>query len=387
MFIFTEPYISDLVKDFINSDNGDNILQNDFLADYSFNNQPAFLTENDAAEKLASDDGRWIYSNTENALVLLNKILPANHRLRKCIELFKNKSLFRQRYKDIFPGVSFLTMSLNDLLNFKFSDFGSPFIIKPAVGFLSAGVYRVNSQQELTRVQTEIVDEMDSIAGVFPKSVLDSSKFLIESVIEGREFAIDAYFDDNSEPVIINIFEHIFRDNADMSDRLYTCSTTIIKEWLEPFTDFLHKLQSITDLPGFALHAEVRVTASGEILPIEVNPLRFAGWCCTDLCYWAYGINPYTYFATKQKPDWQQLCAEDDGKIYGMSVISSQHVKTAKDFNYNALAEHFSDIKEIRRIDFTSYPLFGFAFFAVDKSDSAFLNWLLNEDFKDFCIF
>ncbi len=387
MFIFTEPFISDLVKDFISSDSGENIMQNDFLSTYSFNNQSAFLTEKAAAQKISSDDGRWIFSNTENALVLLDKMLPSEHRLRNCIELFKNKHLFRNRYQDIFPGITYLALSLNDLLNYKFSDFGAPFIIKPAVGFLSAGVYRINNQTELTKVQSELVNEMALIDGVFPKSVLDSSRFIVESIIEGREFAIDAYFDDNSEPVIINIFEHIFRDTADMSDRLYTCSTAIISDWLEPFTDFLHKLQSIIELPGFALHAEVRVTASGEILPIEVNPLRFAGWCCTDLCYWAYGINPYSYFASKQKPDWQKICAENNGKLYGMSVLSSQYVKTAKDFNYTALAERFSDIKDIRKIDFTSYPLFGFVFFAVEKSDTEFLNWLLHDDFKEFCIF
>ena len=385
MFIFTEPYISNLAQNFISSCEGANILQNDFLANHTFDNQHKFISKAEASKKILQNEGRWIYSNSENALMLLDEILPVKHRLRECIELFKNKHLFREQYNNIFPGIDFKLLSLDELINYEFSSFNKPFILKPAVGFLSAGVYRIDTQQELEVVQGKIISEMENLSAVFPKSVLDSSSFILESIITGREFAIDAYYSENNEPVIVNIYEHVFKDDTDMSDRLYITSTDIIQEWLAPFTDFLNKLRSIIDLNGFALHAEVRVDSDGIVKPIEINPLRFAGWCCTDLCYYAYGINPYQYFADKKVPDWNSICSQSDNKLYGMSVISSSLINSTKEFDYEKIKGKFSDLKEIRKIDFKTYPLFGFVFFAFDKKDHDLCNWLLNENFEDFC--
>lgn len=386
MFIFTEPYISNLAKNFISSCEGNNILHNDFLVDQTFDNQHKFISKADASKKILQNEGRWVYSNSENALMLLDEILPAKHRLRECIKLFKDKHRFREQYNDIYPGVNFKLLSLDELVNYEFSNFNKPFILKPSVGFLSAGVYRINNQQELEEVQSKITSEMEKLSAVFPKSVLDSSSFILESIITGKEFAIDAYYSEDNDPVIVNIYEHVFKDDTDMSDRLYITSSDIIQEWLAPFTDFLNKLKSIIDLKGFALHAEVRVDNDGIIKPIEINPLRFAGWCCTDLCYYAYGINPYQYFADKKAPDWDSICKQSSNKSYGMSVLSSSFIHSTKEFDYEKIKNKFSDLKEMRKIDFKKYPLFGFVFFAFDKNDHDLCNWLLNENFEDFCI-
>ena len=244
MFIFTQPYISPLARSFIEANPDKNIMDNDFLAATAFPDRDSFLSKDAAKDKILQNEGRWIYTNTEDGLILLDEILPPSHRLRECIALFKNKHLFRQRYQDIFPGVKFSALTLSEVLTYKFSNFNQSFIIKPAIGFLSAGVYRVNNQQDLEDVQSRIVGELSDTANAFPKSIIDDSLFLLESVISGREFAIDAFIDDNAEPVIVNIFEHVFMDNSDMSDRLYVSSTELIRQWLTPFTEFLYKLSS-----------------------------------------------------------------------------------------------------------------------------------------------
>lgn len=385
MFFFTEPYISDIAKDFINSAEQQRVIENSFLNSQSLNNPAPFLTSQEAAKKLTYTNGRWLYCNSENALSWLDEVLPKPHRLRNCIELFKNKHLFRERYKKVFSDVEFELISASELLTYQFENFGKPFIIKPTIGFLSAGVYRINSQYDLERVQNNLLSELQTTESLFPKSVLDSSSFILEGVIDGREFAIDAFYTADHRPVITNIFEHIFRDEDDMSDRLYITSSAIISKYLKPFTEFLELLQQDIDLEGFVLHAEIRVDSDGTIRPIEINPLRFAGWCSTDLAYWAYGINPYEQFSKREGPDWSEILRNTDRKVYGMSVISSTDISTVNNFDYTKLASKFKDLKEIRQIDHKKYPIFGFAFFAMAEDDMDFSNWLLNTDFREFC--
>ncbi len=384
MFIFAEPYISNIAKDFISNADESRIVSTKFLEAQGCCPSSNFLNTQAARERLIAEDGRSLYINSENALVWLDEYLPEDHRLRKCIKVFKNKLIFRQTYAEYFPDINFKSASLDEVLKLKFDDSTKPFIIKPTVGFLSAGVYRVDNKEALKRVQSIILSEMTATEKIFPKSVLDGSSFILEDIIEGREFAIDAYYNDDNKPIIINILEHKFRDQEDMSDRLYITSSTIIKNWLQPLTEFFQTLQNEIDLRGFALHAEVRVGSDGIIKPIEVNPLRFAGWCTTDLCYFAYGINPYEYFAHKREPDWSSITSRNDNKVYGMSVISNNSVSSIGTFDYTKLATKFSDLKELRKIDYTKFPLMGFAFFSIDEDDTEFTDWILNTDFSEF---
>lgn len=59
------------------------------------------------------------------------------------------------------------------------------------------------------------------------------------------------------------------------------------------------------NLKNFPAHIEIRIDKNGNINPIEVNPLRFGGWCTTgDISWYAYGFNSYEYFLKGKKPDW-----------------------------------------------------------------------------------
>ena len=91
-----------------------------------------------------------------------------------------------------------------------------------------------------------------------------------------------------------DIITHRFASQEDVSDRIYYTSKEIIEQYEEPFKLFLKKMNSKLGLAQFPMHLELRV--SGEnIIPIEVNPMRFAGLSCTDIAYYAYGINTIDY--------------------------------------------------------------------------------------------
>ena len=58
---------------------------------------------------------------------------------------------------------------------------------------------------------------------------------------------------------------------------------------------------------------ELRRDASGRIRPIEFNPLRFAGWCCTDVSLFAWGFHTYGCFLEGARPDWDRVLAGREG--------------------------------------------------------------------------
>ena len=180
----------------------------------------------------------------------------------------------------------------------EFENVGKPFIIKPAVGFLSLGVHKVRNKEEWEKVKKDIKAEIFEISKLFPKSVLNISKFILEEIIVGEEFALDVYYNSNKEPVILNILKHPFLDGDDVSDRAYITSRTVIEENLGCFEKVLAKAGKTFELnflniENFPMHIELIKKQDGEVIPVEINPMRFAGWCTTDLAYFSFGINVY----------------------------------------------------------------------------------------------
>jgi hypothetical protein len=65
---------------------------------------------------------------------------------------------------------------------------------------------------------------------------------------------------------------------------------------------FLSKIGKELHLKNFPAHAEVRIDENGKIIPIEVNPLRFGGFCTTaDLLGVTLGFNEYKCFYENKK--------------------------------------------------------------------------------------
>ena len=92
---------------------------------------------------------------------------------------------------------------------------------------------------------------------------------------------------------------------------------------------------------------EIRIDAKGLIRPIEVNALRFGGWCTTgDLSWYAYGFNSYDYYIKNKKPNWEQIFKSRNNKIYSIVVLNNNSGLTAlviTHFNYDSLVQDFEN--------------------------------------------
>ncbi|WP_300673306.1 ATP-grasp domain-containing protein [Desulfoluna sp.] len=376
MFIFDQPYISDVAESFLIESQAP-LLSNEFSR-ACVSDTANHLSDAEAARQLERDHFRWLYSNSENAIGWIVKTFGADSELARKIDLFKNKFKFREKTAALFPDIAFFKIAAADIEAFTFEQVGAPFIIKPMVGFISAGVHRVNTEAEWEKIRAQLLQETKETAQAFPEEVISSAFFIVESIIEGDEYAVDAYFDDDNRPVVLNILKHRFSGEQDMSDRLYLTSAEIITSRLASIEGFLTDLSELGDFRGLPIHAEIRIDDKNRLRPIEVNPLRFAGWCSTDIALYAYGINVYDYFANKKKPDWEAVLEKAGTDTYAMAVIE-RPTPLSKDqaFDYQTLSEQVSSVLCMRKMDYRTFPLYAFLFFSTSKNTEHELDAML----------
>ena len=379
MFIFDEPYISDIAIDYLVESK-----QPTVLTEFSSKAMPEgvnSLSKDQARELISENNNSWLYTNSENAIATIVDLVGEDSPIIQKVRFFKNKFEFREATKHLFTDIFYKEISGKQIEALTFAEIGKPFIIKPTVGFLSAGVYRVNNDNEWAEVKKEIVEKTNDVATTFPKDVIDSSTFLIESIIEGIEYAIDVYFDEKNEPVILNILEHRFNGEHDMGDRLYVTSAEIIKKNLSRVEGFLRQLSSISDFRGFPLHVEVRIDEDGKVRPIEVNPLRFAGWCSTDIAYYAFGVNVYEYFIERKKPDWEDIFELKSEREFAIAILEKRElVPENVVFDYEKLSASLTSLVKLRPINYRKQPLFAFLFLETSESNAKELDFLLTLD-------
>ena len=386
MFFVDKPYVSDFFKKTV-ADNAIPIVGTNIIKELDLCGGTKIISEDEAVETARRQDNCVIYTTSENSIGWILKNLAFSG-LPEKIELFKNKLKFRELIKPMFPGFYFKSVSIQDLRKIQFDKLPVPFIIKPAVGFMSMGVYKVSSFKEWTGTINLIAAEIDQIKDLYPNEVLDTGSFIIEQCINGEEFAVDAYYNTDGEPVILNILKHIFSSDADVSDRVYTTSKDIIKNNLGEFTKFLIEIGNLSGVKNFPAHIELRRDKNGTLLPIEINPMRFGGWCSTpDIAFLAYGFNPYIYYYTQQKPDWDKVLEGRDKTLFSVIVLDNSTGVSAdkiKSFDYDKLLSKFENPLELRKIDFKQYPVFGFLFVKTKEKNFNELENILNSNLNEF---
>jgi len=368
MIIIEEPYASPLLLETAEK-NKFEILQNVLAEKFSGTYKLNLLNSETAVEHCKSENESLIYSNSENSINWILENL-SDSACAKNIKLFKDKNKFRELLSSIYPDFFFKEYALNELDEINIDDLPKPFIIKPTVGFLSLGVYTVKSNENWPSILCELKNDAKKFADMFPSDVVNSSKFIIEEFIEGEEFAIDAYFSKSGKPVILNILQHPFVTKNDVSDRVYMTSKTIIESNLERFQSLLYKIGELSNLKSFPMHIELRVSQSGKIVPIEVNPMRFAGWCTTDIAYFAYGINVYEYYFNQLEPDWKNILEGKEGEIFYFAMAEvPANIEKSKiaEFKYDDFLDNFSKVLEVRKFDPKQHPVFAIIIAKTDN--------------------
>ncbi|QJB55959.1 ATP-grasp domain-containing protein [Pseudodesulfovibrio sp. zrk46] len=383
MFLLDAPYVSDFLKKSV-KELEQAVLDTPEARRLAGDAGLEFIDQIEFSARLGM--GQRVLANSENALEHALRC-GCNEDLARQIDICKDKALYRETVAPLHPGYRFFRASFDELDELEIDDMPTPFVIKPARGFFSLGVHVVDTPEDWPAVVETIKAEREALNADYPEEVVNAGEFILEQCIEGEEYAIDVYYDEEGSPVVTNILHHHFVSEDDLSDRLYYTSTKIIEDWLVPFTDYLRKMGRECQFRNFVTHVEVRVTQTGEIVPIEANPLRFAGWCVADITHHAWGINPYEHYFKELRPNWDAILEGREGDVYAMviaDVPSGMDRDAIKSFDYDGFTGMFNEVLELRRIDYTEYPVFAFCFSRTDEAGLATLKETLKDDFSRF---
>ena len=384
MILLDQPYVSDYLLSTIQKYNFE-VVKTAVAVSLVGKHDINWISESDAIQKLENNKSQKLYSNSENAIAWVDQNLQRTS-LPEKVNVFKDKVKFRKLIQHLFPDYYFKGIALDKLKDLDVSKVPFPFIIKPSVGFFSLGVYRVDTKDEWKDTLLAIQNEMDEVSHLYPSEVMSPKDFIIEQVIEGEEYAMDVYYK-NGKPIILNIMHHIFSSGKDVSDRIYTTSKEIIETNMSSFEAFLSELPKLVNLEGFPIHVEVRVE-NGKVIPIEVNPMRFGGWCTTgDISGFAFGINSYEYFLNEKAPDWNTILNDVDDKRYSLVTLNNNSgidVDQISNFDYESVVNDFSNVLELRKIDINEFPLFGYMFVQTDANTQNELDRILVSNLQEY---
>lgn len=388
MLILDHPYVSKFLKNTA-AELQVPVLKNEMAAGLKTERKLNLLEEAEFIELIKEKGECTLYSNSENSVGWISEKLGFTG-LPEKIELFKNKVKFRELLQRLYPELYFKSVKFEELDEIRVEEVEKPFIIKPAVGFFSLGVHKVSTNEEWDSVLKSIKAEVEEIKKLYPTSVLNVENFIIEGNIEGDEFAVDAYFNRAGKPVVLNIFKHIFSSESDVSDRIYFTSKKVIETYREAIEDLLNEIGKLAGLRNFPLHLELRIAEDRKIQPIELNPMRFAGLCVTDIAYFAYGINTYRYFMEQLEPDWDKVLADKEGKSFCLVMLSKSedlNLKDVKSFNYEKLLSDFEKPLELRKADHEKRGYFGYMFTETRDSNWNEIERILKSDLKEYITF
>lgn len=324
-----------------------------------------------------------LYTMSENALGWIVEHLPNPELLQK-IELLKNKATFRRICKDMYPDFHFEEVAISGLKDIDTGSLHFPLVLKPSVGFLSAGVYVVNNSGEWAKAIADIDRNFRKVGEQFPEFVVGTQNFLIEDYIRGEEYAVDAYFDSEGEPVILNIYHHRFASEADTSDRLYCSSLELYNRYEKTFTDFLTATNNVIGLRNFPMHIEFRYDGKTAI-PIEINPLRFAGFCLNELQTHISGTHPIVAYLENIRITKEEMWRGKENDTYSFLVLERpSDVAADKVFDCEKFRRTLMDVVELRPITDANVGVAATAFTRTDKAHLSELDYILNLDMHDF---
>jgi hypothetical protein len=385
MILLDKPYVSDFLKQTI-AEQQLPVIRTEQLQQFELDEHVRLWEPAEAIESFKNGRTPLLYTNSENAISWIVENLGFTG-LPEQIKLLKDKVAFRELSQELFPDFQFRTAGLHELDAIAPESLRLPCVVKPAVGFFSMGVHKVASPTEWRSVVRAIWAEMAAVQALYPVEVLDTTQFIIEDCLDGEELAIDLYYNGAGQPVILNIFLHLFDSDMDVSDRVYVTSGAIIRRYRERLNAVLADVGRLANLRHFPVHAEVRIDGRGRIRPIEVNPMRFGGWCATDIAYHAYGLNPYVCYFRQLEPDWDRILAAQGDRVYAVVVLDKPRDVPAERiaaFDYDRLLAQFERPLELRRIDYREYPVFGFLIVETRADNMAELESILRSDLKEF---
>ncbi|MEK6883036.1 MAG: ATP-grasp domain-containing protein, partial [Nanoarchaeota archaeon] len=168
-----------------------------------------------------------ILTSLEDSLDYLNNNFK-EHESVKIANLFKNKFLFRDRLARtcVFPKFEYQKIDSPTTITVDYIK-NNPKVLKPVSGISSKNVTILNNIKKDFYVEAS-----------------QNNSYILEKYIHGIELAVDGYYDSSGFPVIINITQHEFFSDSDVSDTLYWTNLKLIQTHIRKIEYLLQDIKT-----------------------------------------------------------------------------------------------------------------------------------------------
>ena len=377
MVILERPFVSDLMVDTLKNNNIP-VLRNEMaeerVADGNVLSDEEFSAEYGKRGK--------IYTVSENALGWIYEHID-DKRFLDSISFVKDKYAFRRICRDIYPDFFFKEVNINEMAEMDTDNITFPCVIKPSVGFLSKGVFVVHNPEEYRKAVESLQKDFATAGAGFPEFVVGRSRFLIEEYIHGEEYAVDTYFDENETPAILNIFHHKFMDESDTSDRLYMTSKVLFDRYEGPFMQFLTNLNKTLHLRNFPMHIEFRYNGR-KAVPIEINPLRFTGFCLNELQVFISGQHPMLSYLRGTHVTKEEMWRGKETLTYAFTVLDLPAGCEDKAFDDEKFSADFPGVIDVRLVPDKSSGVAATVFLRTVTANESAFDRIMSLDMREY---
>jgi ATP-grasp domain len=297
----------------------------------------------------------------------------------QAIELLKNKYTFRQILAAIYPNFQYQCIQTHQITDLQLTQKS---VIKPIKGVFGTAVKIIDRDTDLTELAAELQTELAKNAELFSPSVLSTTDFLVESYIDGEEYAVDMFYDADGTACIVNIYHHPLPQNPAYLHVIYYSSQAVFDRIYIKAKQFFTKLNSILGVTNLPIHGEFKLDGD-RLMPIELNALRFGGMGLGNLVFYALGVDPYACLAEDIEPDWQQIWQDKQADLFVFFIAYNGAKIDVKEYrpNREKLKSQFTKILIERDFDYQTQLVFGIY---ILQETNRNLSRLLQIEFDDF---
>ncbi|WP_370476519.1 ATP-grasp domain-containing protein [Tamlana flava] len=323
-----------------------------------------------------ADSGK-VCITSEASLESILKCIKDKSKIEGIVAM-KDKHLFRDLLKEMFPSINYHLISFQDIETLKIS---TKKIIKPIKGCFGTAVKTIDKNSNLDKIAQEIKSEVQKNSIVLSESVLSQSEFIVEDYIEGEEYAVDMFYDSNGQAHIVNIYFHPIPKHVEYLHMIYYTSKAIFKKIYARAIAFFNRLNEKLQLKNVALHSEFRL--SDKLVPIEINSMRFGGMGLGNMIYHSLKVNPYQFFIEEKSPDWKEIWKHypESNFAFLIAYNGTQIDKSRQKPNLEKLESEFTKILNKTVFDYQKQLAFGTYTLEEDFEN---INKLLRIDFNDY---
>ena len=163
---------------------------------------------------------------------------------------------------------------------------GFPVVLKPLAGNHGRGV-SINLK---TGEEVEVA---------FQKAREHGRSIIVESYIEGEEYAVDAVYTMEGDPIVVGAYRHPMPHNPAYLHVVYHAGAEVLADVHDQALAFFRHLGTTLDLHGMAMHGEFRLSPSGQLVPIEVNSMRVGGMGLGNMLHHTADLDAFHHFRTE----------------------------------------------------------------------------------------